>query len=776
MCRPASSARSAWALLASVFCSGSSLRCSPQVQLPSAAVCGAARARSGYLSLCSSQSARSRGSRLRPRVAVGRRLVGGLDGFPVPGRCAAICSARLTGGAPARARPGVRPAVRGRRGRRDRRSGRPAFGRRAPAGRSASITRPELANGAFTIGKRAGRPGGSQAPTAQVRAESHVSVAGAAALSVGFCRVHCQETPHRETGAQTGCRTRTPPKDARDAAARYARRRVPAAPRRGPPLARAHRRRPHPHGHGQDPRRPGAPRDHRDHRPVPSRGRRRAGGAPRRRRPAVREATGLGLTELLERLGPPLKDRPAERQRLADGREAAIRSAENSFLTARGWYQAWLAELAADGTLTRLVNTDESAQLRQADPGARVGRAADRAEGGARPAGRAVRRRSPATPRRSTTAPRSARWCSARSRSGWARSGRRRPRSAATCGTATGSSSTTWPAGSWCSTWPRPATAWGSGSPRRRRTARRSTSPSTSWSRCRSRCRRGQLVHACENPAVLRRAAGQLGADARPLDLHRGPAVDRVPPAGRRPSPGRAASSPTTATSTGRASPSPPGSSARHRAQPWRFAAADYEAAIKHNADYVSLAGTPQPTPWAPSLATAMTAHGRAVYEESVAIDDLPATQHPTLRRQVFGAERRPYSSLRLTLRRRPQAVRHPSMVRRGSGTAPVVSVMVARSRRDSRRREKGHAPGDRNRTARRQRSDRRSRYRRRARPDPAGPGAQCRARRRASRPRAAQAGGAAGLREAARRGRRRRARAHAAGADQGRHARPPRC
>src|SRR5580692_8334709 len=81
---------------------------------------------------------------------------------------------------------------------------------------------------------------------------------------------------------------------------------------------------------------------------------------------AVREAAGQSLARLLERLGPALKDRPAERQRLTDGREAAISSAEDSFLTARNWFQAWLAELAADGTLTRLVNAGETAQLRQA--------------------------------------------------------------------------------------------------------------------------------------------------------------------------------------------------------------------------------------------------------------------------------------------------------------------------------------------------------------------------------------------------------------------------
>ena len=33
---------------------------------------------------------------------------------------------------------------------------------------------------------------------------------------------------------------------------------------------------------------------------------------------AVRESIGQGLAELLERLGPPLKDRPAERQRMAE--------------------------------------------------------------------------------------------------------------------------------------------------------------------------------------------------------------------------------------------------------------------------------------------------------------------------------------------------------------------------------------------------------------------------------------------------------------------------
>ena len=70
--------------------------------------------------------------------------------------------------------------------------------------------------------------------------------------------------------------------------------------------------------------------------------------------------------DLLERIGPPLKDRPADRRRLADGREAAVRSAENSSLNDRDWYRAWLTEISADGTLTRLVNAAEAERIGQA--------------------------------------------------------------------------------------------------------------------------------------------------------------------------------------------------------------------------------------------------------------------------------------------------------------------------------------------------------------------------------------------------------------------------
>ncbi len=163
---------------------------------------------------------------------------------------------------------------------------------------------------------------------------------------------------------------------------------------------------------------------------------------------AIRETTGHGLTYLLEALGPPLKNRPAERQRLALGRGAAVRSAEGSFLLEKGWFQSWLAELAADGTLTRLVNSGETDQLGFA---IRVLEWVQRRNELKAAAAQLAELAATITgdTKALTTAPRWRRSCSGHSRSGWARTGRRRPRSAATCGTATGSSSMTSPAASW---------------------------------------------------------------------------------------------------------------------------------------------------------------------------------------------------------------------------------------------------------------------------------------------------------------------------------------
>jgi uncharacterized protein (TIGR02679 family) len=125
-------------------------------------------------------------------------------------------------------------------------------------------------------------------------------------------------------------------------------------------------------------------------------------------------------------------------------------------------------------------------------------------------------------------------------------------------------------------------------------------------------------VHVCENPAVLRRAAGDLGPRSRSLVCTEGQpstAFHRLAAAvtanggrlryhGDFDWPGIAI-----ANSVIR----------RHNAAPWRLSAADYREAVREDADHVPLSGPPQPTPWDPALADAMAATGRAVYEESVA-------------------------------------------------------------------------------------------------------------------------------------------------------------
>jgi uncharacterized protein (TIGR02679 family) len=334
---------------------------------------------------------------------------------------------------------------------------------------------------------------------------------------------------------------------------------------------------------------------------------------------AVLEATGEGLARLLERLGPRLKDSPAERRRLADEREAAIRSAEDSFPTARGWFHVWIAELAADGSLTRLVNTGEAGQLRQA---ARIIEWVERrieiraapmqlAELAATITGdtkalnhgttlatlvlRALAFRL-GTDRPKTTEER---------RDLWDRSG------VIVDDMASRVLVLNLPAdGDGLGEWLTSAKTYGI--PFYVTLHQLITMPIT--------VRACQLVRACENPAILRRAAGELGADAQPLICTEGQpstAFHRLAAAitktggrlayhGDFDWPGIAIAN---------------GIIVRHKAHPWRLATADYETAIKNNADYVSLAGTPRPTPWAPTLAAAMTAHGRAVYEESVAGD-----------------------------------------------------------------------------------------------------------------------------------------------------------
>jgi uncharacterized protein (TIGR02679 family) len=328
---------------------------------------------------------------------------------------------------------------------------------------------------------------------------------------------------------------------------------------------------------------------------------------------AVREATGGGLRDLLERIGPPVKDRPADRRRLADGREATVRSLEISFLHDRDWFRAWLTEIIADGTLTKLVNAADADRAGQA---ARVLEAIERradpvqlAELAAATTGdtkalnhgttlatlvlRALSIRA-GTSRPSTTEQRRELWDS--------------------CGVivddlasrvlvlnlaARGDGLGEWLTG-----------ASARGVPFYVTLQQLIAMPVAPLA--------GLTVHVCENPAVLRRAAADLGPRARPLICTEGQPSTAFH---------RLATAITNASGVlhYHGDFDWPGVSIansvikRHHASPWRMSAADYREAIREDADHVKLSGAPQPTPWDPDLAAAMIAAGRAVYEESVA-------------------------------------------------------------------------------------------------------------------------------------------------------------
>lgn len=82
---------------------------------------------------------------------------------------------------------------------------------------------------------------------------------------------------------------------------------------------------------------------------------------------AVRADTGLGLIEVLELLGPPVRDRPAERAARDEARAAALDHALASQLHHDcPWYRRWLTDLEADGTLTTLIRSGQQQLLADA--------------------------------------------------------------------------------------------------------------------------------------------------------------------------------------------------------------------------------------------------------------------------------------------------------------------------------------------------------------------------------------------------------------------------
>jgi uncharacterized protein (TIGR02679 family) len=332
---------------------------------------------------------------------------------------------------------------------------------------------------------------------------------------------------------------------------------------------------------------------------------------------AVRETTGRGLPELLAELGGPLRDRPAERSALAGARDTAIREAETSPLhLSCAWYRDWLAEIGRDGTLTKLINTGEQARLGQAirvleylagrtDVPVLLPALAADVTGDTKALNHGTTL--------STLVLRALAIKTGMGRPGAA--GERRDlweasdvvvddlasRVLVLNLAAEGTGLAEWLVG-----------AARHGVPFYVTLHQLMTLPLTI---------RGSVVHVCENPAVLRHAAAELGAGSAPLlctegrpsaAFHR--LADVVVSGGGELRyhgdfdwPGLAIAS-----SVMR----------RHSARPWRMSADDYMAGVRVQAEHVLLSGTPQPTPWDPELGRAMAAAGRVLFEESVA-DDL---------------------------------------------------------------------------------------------------------------------------------------------------------
>jgi uncharacterized protein (TIGR02679 family) len=332
---------------------------------------------------------------------------------------------------------------------------------------------------------------------------------------------------------------------------------------------------------------------------------------------AVRETMGRGLPELLAELGGPLRNRPAERSTLAGARDDAAREAETSPLHAScGWYRDWLADIERDGSLTRLINQGERARLRQA---VRVLEyLAGRADGPVL---------LPALAADVTGDTKALNHGTVLStlvlRALAIKTGKGRP---ATAGERRG----LWEAsdvvvddlasrvlvlnlpaeGRGLAEWLVGAARLGV--PFYVTLHQLMTLPLTI---------RGALVHVCENPAVLRRAAAELGAGSASLLCTEG-----------RPSAAFHLLAEVVVRGGGELRyhgdfdwPGVAIAGAvmrRHGAQPWLMSAADYVAGARVDAEHVRLTGTPQPTPWDPALSRVMAATGRVLFEESVA-DDL---------------------------------------------------------------------------------------------------------------------------------------------------------
>lgn len=328
---------------------------------------------------------------------------------------------------------------------------------------------------------------------------------------------------------------------------------------------------------------------------------------------AVREATGDGVVALLAALGGTLRDRPAERERVSAGVDKCLRQLDDSYLASFEWFADWVDGLRADGTLTRLVNSGDTGPLLQA---VSVLEALD---------GRLAPVPLPALAAEVTGDTKALNHGTVLSTLVLRALARRlslpRPASAedrrelwdsfdvivddlASRVLVLGLPAFGDGLGEWLTSAAR------SGTPFCVTLHQLVSMPLAVLS---------PVVYACENPAVLRAAAGSLGSLSMPLICTEGrpsTAFHRLAAAvvagggelryhGDFDWPGVSIAASVMS---------------RHGGAPWRLGAPDYLAGVRAAAgEDVALSGAAQPTPWDPELARVMAATGRVVYEESVA-------------------------------------------------------------------------------------------------------------------------------------------------------------
>ncbi|MGW3982104.1 TIGR02679 family protein [Streptomyces mirabilis] len=328
---------------------------------------------------------------------------------------------------------------------------------------------------------------------------------------------------------------------------------------------------------------------------------------------------GTGLLTALGRLHGPLRDRPAERAGEDACREQALTSARSSRLAGQGWFAAWLERIAADGTLTRLVRRGDAPLL---DAAVRV---LERLPGD--------RERLPGHPVGVVPLPVLAEWATGDTkalvpgtpleqlvlralaqRGGGGsvvpreRAGRRALwESAGAVADDLASQVLVLNIGAEGDTvvcdWLRDAADFGI--PFRLTLHQLATDPVVPAAR---------TIFVCENPAILRAAAGELQDTGAALVCTEG-----VPSAACHKLLGDAVRA--GARLHWRADFDwaglriTAGAVARHGARPWRMTAADYTAALGRG-ESTPLAGPPTASPWDPGLARAMEESGSTVMEE----------------------------------------------------------------------------------------------------------------------------------------------------------------